>query len=441
MSFSQLGLRPELLRALADSGYTTPTPIQREAIPVVLAGRDLMAGAQTGTGKTAAFVLPILQRLHEAPASVDRRAVRALILVPTRELALQVEESVRTYGVHVPLRSVVVYGGASLPDQVRELEAGAEIVVATPGRLLDLVWRGTIDFGSVEFLVLDEADRMLDMGFIDDIRTIISLLPVQRQSLLFSATFPDSIKRLTKTLMRNPASVQVTPRNSATTQVEHVVLRVENDQKRDVLSRLIRGGRVSSALVFVRTKLGADRLTNQLYRDGIRVAAIHGNKAQSQRIAALDDFKAGRVSVLVATEVAARGIDIDALPHVINYDLPRSAEDYVHRIGRTGRAGADGIAISLVSETELPQLREIEQLIGHPITVEATPPGVVRHANAEGRGATGGHRRAEASSHTDRSRHAPSGRRDGGVNRARRDTGSPRRSTWVAMPGEQREQR
>jgi ATP-dependent RNA helicase RhlE len=236
--------------------------------------------------------------------------------------------------------------GASLPDQVRELEAGAEIVVATPGRLLDLVWRGTIDFGSVEFLVLDEADRMLDMGFIDDIRTIISLLPEQRQSLLFSATFPDSIKRLTKTLMRDPATVQVTPRNSATTQVAHVVIRVENDDKREVLSRLIRGGRVSSALVFVRTKHGADRLSNQLFRDGIRVAAIHGNKAQSQRIAALDDFKAGRVSVLVATEVAARGIDIDALPHVINFDLPRSAEDYVHRIGRTGRAGADGIAIS-----------------------------------------------------------------------------------------------
>ena len=425
MSFDQLGLRPELLRAVADSGYDTPTPIQREAIPVILAGRDLMAGAQTGTGKTAAFVLPILQRLHEAPAGVDRRSVRALILVPTRELALQVEESVRTYGTHVPLRSVTVYGGASLPDQVRELEAGAEIVVATPGRLLDLVWRGTIDFGSVEFLVLDEADRMLDMGFIDDIRTIISLLPEQRQSLLFSATFPDSIKRLTKTLMRDPASVQVTPRNSATTQVEHVVLRVENDDKREVLSRLIRGGRVSSALVFVRTKHGADRLSNQLYRDGIRVAAIHGNKAQSQRIAALDDFKAGRVSVLVATEVAARGIDIDALPHVINFDLPRSAEDYVHRIGRTGRAGADGIAISLVSDAELPQLREIEQLIGRPISVESasTPvPSRSRPQPSDGR----------------RPERAFRGR-TGGPSRPRRaaagDSG-PRRAAWVGLPGE-----
>ena len=439
MSFSDLGLRPELLRAVADSGYDTPTPIQREAIPVVLAGRDLMAGAQTGTGKTAAFVLPILQRLHEAPVGVDRRAVRALILVPTRELALQVEESVRTYGAHAPLRSVVVYGGASLPDQVRELEAGAEIVVATPGRLLDLVWRGTIDFGSVEFLVLDEADRMLDMGFIDDIRTIISLLPDERQSLLFSATFPDGIKRLTKALMRDPASVQVTPRNSATTQVEHVVLRVESDQKRDVLSRLVRGGRVRSALVFVRTKLGADRLTNQLHRDGIRVAAIHGNKAQSQRIAALDDFKAGRVSVLVATEVAARGIDIDALPHVINYDLPRSAEDYVHRIGRTGRAGADGIAISLVSEAELPQLREIEQLMGRRIAVEDLPAGATRSPAPGARGTrVGGPARTMRPSAADRSRRAPLGRRDSGIRGSRHGSGA-RPTAWVALPGEQRD--
>ena len=424
MSFDQLGLRPELLRAVADSGYDTPTPIQREAIPVILAGRDLMAGAQTGTGKTAAFVLPILQRLHEAPASVDRRSVRALILVPTRELALQVEESVRTYGTHVPLRSVTVYGGASLPDQVRELEAGAEIVVATPGRLLDLVWRGTIDFGSVEFLVLDEADRMLDMGFIDDIRTIISLLPEQRQSLLFSATFPDSIKRLTKALMRDPASVQVTPRNSATTQVAHVVIRAENDDKREVLSRLIRGGRVSSALVFVRTKHGADRLSNQLFRDGIRVAAIHGNKAQSQRIAALDDFKAGRVSVLVATEVAARGIDIDALPHVINFDLPRSAEDYVHRIGRTGRAGADGIAISLVSDAELPQLREIEQLIGGPIPVESSSTHVPSRPQTSAEG-----RRPERAF---RGRTSGPGR----PRRAGTDGSGPRSTAWVGLPGE-----
>ena len=430
MSFTQLGLRPELVRAVADSGYDTPTPIQREAIPHVLAGRDVMAGAQTGTGKTAAFVLPILQRLHAALEGVDRRAVRALILVPTRELALQVEESVRTYGTHVPLRSVVVYGGASLPDQVRELEAGAEIVVATPGRLLDLVWRGTIDFGSVEFLVLDEADRMLDMGFIDDIRTIISLLPEQRQSLLFSATFPEALKRLTRTLMRDPATIQVTPANSATAQVEHVVLRAEDDQKRAVLSRLVRAGRVSSALVFVRTKHGADRLSNQLYRDGIGVAAIHGNKAQSQRIAALDDFKAGRVKVLVATEVAARGIDIDALPHVVNFDLPRSAEDYVHRIGRTGRAGAEGIAISLVSEAELPQLREIEQLIGRRIDVEDAGVGTPhRPSSGSAHGRQAPRPQAGRGNRTlDRSR---SGSRRSGPNRS-----GPRSATWVGLPGE-----
>ncbi len=271
MSFSELGLRPELLRAIADSGYDTPTPVQTEAIPIVLAGRDLMAGAQTGTGKTAAFVLPILQRLHASPVELDRRAVRALILVPTRELAIQVEESVQTYGKHAPLRSVAVYGGASLPDQLRELDAGAEIIVATPGRLLDLVWRGSIDFGAVEFLVLDEADRMLDMGFIDDISTIIGLLPPERQSLLFSATFPEAIRRLTKKLLNDPATVQVTPPNSTTTLVDHVVLRVEDSHKRATLSHLMSNGHVTSALVFVRTKHGADRLTNQLARDGIRV--------------------------------------------------------------------------------------------------------------------------------------------------------------------------
>jgi len=437
MSFSQLGLRPELLRALADSGYDTPTPVQREAIPIVLAGRDLMAGAQTGTGKTAAFALPILQRLHASSADdVDRRAVRALILVPTRELAIQVEESVTTYGVHLPLRSVAVYGGASLPDQLRELDAGAEIVVATPGRLLDLVWRGSIDFGAVEFLVLDEADRMLDMGFIDDIRTIISLLPGERQSLLFSATFPDAIKRLTKTLLKNPATVQVTPPNSTTTLVEHVVLRVEDDQKRAALSHLVASGRITSALVFVRTKHGADRLTGHLARDGIRVATIHGDRAQSQRIAALDDFKEGRVEVLVATEVAARGIDIDALPYVVNYDLPRSAEDYVHRIGRTGRAGVDGVAISLVSETELPQLREIEQLMGRPIAVEMVP-GFV--ASARTRDDRRGPRADHAQGSRYAGRHAPSRRAGPPARPSRqgpRSTSGGRRAGWTSMPGE-----
>ncbi|MCV0404395.1 MAG: DEAD/DEAH box helicase [Chloroflexi bacterium] len=439
MSFSELGLRPELLRAIADSGYDTPTPVQTEAIPIVLAGRDLMAGAQTGTGKTAAFVLPILQRLHESPVELDRRAVRALILVPTRELAIQVEESVQTYGKHAPLRSVAVYGGASLPDQLRELDAGAEIVVATPGRLLDLVWRGSIDFGAVEFLVLDEADRMLDMGFIDDIRMIISLLPKERQSLLFSATFPEAIKRLTKTLLREPATVQVTPPNSTTALVDHVVLRVEDSHKKATLSHLISNGHVTSALVFVRTKHGADRLTNQLARDGIRVAAIHGDRAQSQRIAALEDFKDGRIHVLVATEVAARGIDIDALPYVVNYDLPRSAEDYVHRIGRTGRAGVDGVAISLVSESELPYLRDIEQLIGKPIPVEQVPgfvsaprPRAEGRSPANGRGETAVGSRYASRQSTNR-RTGPAHRSSGP--RQTRSTGSGRGS-WTALPGE-----
>ncbi|MGH2381367.1 MAG: DEAD/DEAH box helicase [Candidatus Limnocylindria bacterium] len=439
--FSQLGLRPELLRAIADSGYVTPTPVQRDAIPLVLAGRDLMAGAQTGTGKTAAFVLPILQRLHASPAEVDRRAVRALILVPTRELAIQVEESVTTYGVHVPLRSVAVYGGASLPDQLRELDAGAEIVVATPGRLLDLVWRGSIDFGAVEFLVLDEADRMLDMGFIDDIRTIISLLPTERQSLLFSATFPDAIKRLTKTLLREPATVQVSPPNSTTALVEHVVLRVEDAHKRAALSHLVASDRITSALVFVRTKHGADRLAGQLARDGIRVAAIHGDRAQSQRIAALDEFKGGRVKVLVATEVAARGIDIDALPYVVNYDLPRSAEDYVHRIGRTGRAGVDGVAISLVSEGELPQLREIETLMGRPIPVEVVP-GFAAHARP--RDDRRGPRGETAVGSRYAGRHSPSRRsgppaRYSGSRHGTRPTSGARGAGWTTMPGERRD--
>ncbi|MEO7295412.1 MAG: DEAD/DEAH box helicase [Candidatus Limnocylindria bacterium] len=438
MSFSQLGLRPELLRAIADSGYDTPTPVQVEAIPIVLAGRDLMAGAQTGTGKTAAFALPILQRLHDSPADMDRRAVRALILVPTRELAIQVEESFTTYSAHAPLRSVAVYGGASLPDQLRELDAGAEIVVATPGRLLDLVWRGSIDFGAVEVLVLDEADRMLDMGFIDDIRTIISLLPTERQSLLFSATFPDAIKRLTKTLLRDPATVQVSPPNSTTDLVEHVVLRVEDAHKRAALSHLVSSGRITSALVFVRTKHGADRLAGHLARDGIRVAAIHGDRAQSQRIAALDDFKEGRVKVLVATEVAARGIDIDALPYVVNYDLPRSAEDYVHRIGRTGRAGVDGVAISLVSEAELPQLHEIEALMGRPIAVEIVP-GFAAHARP--RDDRRGPRGETAVGSRYAGRHSPSHRsgppaRHSGSRHGGRATYGERRAGWTAMPGE-----
>ncbi|HEY7132559.1 MAG TPA: DEAD/DEAH box helicase [Candidatus Limnocylindrales bacterium] len=388
MSFDALGLTPELLRAVADQGYTEPTPVQREAIPVVLAGRDLLAGAQTGTGKTAAFVLPILQRLnatrtpgwnaaaptapaaHADPRRGPRPPIRALVLTPTRELALQVEQSVRTYGAHRRIRSVAIYGGVGFGPQVQALRAGPGIVVATPGRLLDHAGQGTIDLSTVEILVLDEADRMLDMGFIRDIRRILALLPADRQNLLFSATFSDEIRSLASGLLRDPATVQVTPRNTATALVTQVVHPVDRERKRELLSHLIRSGRIEQALVFTRTKHGADRLAEQLHRDGITAAAIHGNKSQGQRVRALDAFKAGRVSILVATEVASRGLDIEQLPHVVNYELPMVAEDYVHRIGRTGRAGATGDAVSLVCVDEAPLLRDIEKLLGRPVPTE-----------------------------------------------------------------------
>ena len=385
MSFPDLGLQPELLRAVADQGYTEPTPVQAEAIPLILAGRDLLAGAQTGTGKTAAFVLPMLQLLNasrtpgwndasDGPGRDRRNAtvppIRALVLTPTRELALQVEQSVRTYGAHRRLRSTAIYGGVGFSPQVKSLRNGPAIVVATPGRLLDHVSQGTIDLSRVEILVLDEADRMLDMGFIRDIRKILALLPAQRQNLLFSATFSDEIRSLAGGLLHEPASVQVTPRNTATALVDQVVIRVDRERKRELLSQLIRSGRIDQALVFTRTKHGANRLAEQLGRDGIAAAAIHGNKSQGQRVRALDDFKAGRVSILVATEVASRGLDIDGLPHVVNFELPMVAEDYVHRIGRTGRAGATGDAISLVCVDENGLLQDIERVLRRPIPTE-----------------------------------------------------------------------
>ena len=369
MSFDDLGLTPELLRAVAKQGYTTPTPVQADAIPLVLAGRDLMAGAQTGTGKTAAFVLPMLQILNASRPSGQRR-IRALILTPTRELALQVEESVRTYGSENPIRSVAIYGGVGFDPQVRALRAGAEIVVATPGRLLDHVGQRTIDLGAVEILVLDEADRMLDMGFIRDIRKIIALLPARRQNLLFSATFSNEIRGLASGLLHEPASVQVTPRNTPSDLVEQLVIRVDRERKRELLSHLVKTGVIYQALVFTRTKHGANRLAQQLDRDGIPSTAIHGNKSQPQRVRALADFKANKYAILVATEVAARGLDIDALPHVVNFELPMVPEDYVHRIGRTGRAGVDGRAISLVCIDEDRMLRDIEQILGRPIPQE-----------------------------------------------------------------------
>ncbi|MDP9482026.1 MAG: DEAD/DEAH box helicase [Chloroflexota bacterium] len=386
MSFDGLGLSPELLSTVAKQGYTVPTPVQAEAIPLVLAGRDLMAGAQTGTGKTAAFVLPILQLLNATrpeprhlplgngrPRGATGLPIRCLVLTPTRELALQVEESVRTYGADRRVRSTTIYGGVGFEPQVRALRGGPEIVVATPGRLLDHAQQGTIDLRSVEILVLDEADRMLDMGFIRDIRRIIALLPKQRQNLLFSATFSNEIRGLAATILDNPAQVQIARRNAPIELVRQVVYPVDRERKRELLSHLIRSGRIDRALVFTRTKHGANRLAEQLGRDGIAAAAIHGNRSQSQRVRALDDFKSGRVAILVATEVASRGLDIDGLPHVVNFELPMVANDYVHRIGRTGRAGMEGDAVSLVCVDEFDLLREIEQVIRQPIPRETVP--------------------------------------------------------------------
>jgi ATP-dependent RNA helicase RhlE len=375
LSFSELGLAPELLRAVSAQGYTQPTPVQRESIPLVLAGRDLLAGAQTGTGKTAAFVLPLLQRLSAGDRHlVDRarRPIRALILAPTRELAIQVEESVRVYGSN-SRRSMTIYGGVGFPGQVAALRRGPEIVVATPGRLLDHSRQGTIDLRQVEILVLDEADRMLDMGFIRDIRAILALLPNRRQNLLFSATFSKEIRALAEGMLDRPASVQVTPRNTPTDLVRQVVHPVDRSRKRELLSHLVRTRAIDQALVFTRTKHGANKLAQQLWTDGIATAAIHGNKSQPQRVRALNDFKAGRVTLLIATEVAARGLDIEQLPHVVNYELPMVASDYVHRIGRTGRAGVEGDAVSLVCIDEGPMLREIERMLGAPIPSAVIP--------------------------------------------------------------------
>jgi ATP-dependent RNA helicase RhlE len=332
----------------------------------VLAGRDLMAGAQTGTGKTAAFALPILHRLsvHASPsASPARHPVRALVLTPTRELAVQVAESFRDYGKHVPLRSTVVYGGVDMNAQINELRRGVEILVATPGRLLDHVQNKTVMFNQVSILVLDEADRMLDMGFLPDIKRIIALLPAQRQNLLFSATFPDEIRNLVKTLLRNPAEVQVAARNAAADLVTHVLHPVAREKKRELLAYLIQTRALRQVLVFTGTRIGANRLAHQLRRDHIHADAIHGDKSQAEREAALEDFKAGKTTVLVATDVASRGLDIESLPQVINFDVPHSPEDYVHRIGRTGRAGLPGEAISLVAPQDMEAMAAIERLI------------------------------------------------------------------------------
>ena len=370
-NFASLGLVPELLKALEESGYTTPTPIQSQAIPLVLQGRDLMAGAQTGTGKTAAFALPILQKLlpyASNSASPARHPVRALILTPTRELAIQVEESVQTYARHVPLRSLVVFGGVDIKTQTPTLRTGIEVLVATPGRLLDHVEQRTVQLNQVQILVLDEADRMLDMGFMPDLKRILALLPKQRQNLMFSATFSNDIKRLADDFLTNPILVEVARSNAAAENVEQKIYRVAQHDKHAVLAQILRDNGDSQALVFTKTKLTTARLARQLQREGINADAIHGDKTQLERMQALEAFKQGKITALIATDVAARGLDIDQLPMVINYEMPSAPEDYVHRIGRTGRAGASGIAISLVAPEEEKYLKEIEKLIKREIS-------------------------------------------------------------------------
>jgi ATP-dependent RNA helicase RhlE len=370
MPFTELGLTPELARAVAEQGYDTPTPIQMRAIPAVIAGRDVLAGAQTGTGKTAAFVLPILQALAQGPAG---RAPRALVLTPTRELAAQVAESARQYGRHTNARICVVFGGVSINPQIDSLRAGCDLLVATPGRLLDLADQRAADLRAVRHFVLDEADRMLDMGFIPAIRQVLKLLPERRQNLMFSATYSDDIRDLATRFLHDPVTVEVAPRNATADRVDQRAYRVPKEHKRHLLAHLIRDGGWSQVLVFTRTKHGANRLAEQLAAAGIATSAIHGNKSQNARVRALADFKAGKITALVATEVAARGLDIKELPFVVNYELPNVPEDYVHRIGRTARAGGTGCAISLVAPDEAGLLKDIERVLRRSLPVAATP--------------------------------------------------------------------
>ncbi|MCC6609471.1 MAG: DEAD/DEAH box helicase [Burkholderiales bacterium] len=400
-SFAELGLVAELVRAVAEEGYTVPTPVQAQAIPVILAGRDVLAGAQTGTGKTAGFTLPMLQRLARHTHHGGRHAVRALVLTPTRELAAQVEESIRTYGRHMSLRSTLVYGGVGIQPQIEALRHGVDILVATPGRLLDHVGQKTVNLSHVEILVLDEADRMLDMGFIHDIRKVLALLPQNRQNLLFSATFSDEIRTLASGLLRDPAYVQVAPRNAESALVAQRIHPVDQGRKRALLAHLVRAGDWRQVLVFTRTKHGANRLAEQLAKDGIEAAAIHGNKSQGARTRALASFKSGELRVLVATDLAARGLDIEQLPHVVNYELPNVPEHYVHRIGRTGRAGMTGEALSLVSPDEYAYLADIEKLLKRKLEREIVPgfePGTAAPPASEA------HRRAPQQRHAQQPR-------------------------------------
>ena len=391
MSFDTLGLLAELLRAIAEHGYNKPTPIQSQAIPVILQGKDLMGGSQTGTGKTAGFTLPMLQLLSKHPKSNRPRPVRALILTPTRELAAQVGESVKTYGKYLPLKSAVVFGGVGMHPQITTLRQGVDILVATPGRLLDLVNQNYVSLSQVEIFVLDEADRMLDMGFIHDVRKIIKLLPQKRQNLLFSATYSDEIKKLAEGLLRDPVIIEATRRNASAELIEQLIHPVDREQKSKLLSHLIRSGNWRQVLVFTRTKHGANRLAEKLGKDGIKADAIHGNKSQGARTRALTGFKDGTIHVLVATDIAARGLDITQLPHVVNFELPFVPEDYVHRIGRTGRAGCDGKAVSLVCVDEHKLLLDIERVIKRQIPKEviagyAPDPSIKPEPILQGRG-------------------------------------------------------
>jgi ATP-dependent RNA helicase RhlE len=457
MSFASLGLAEPLLRAVEEYGYTTPTPIQTQAIPVVLAGGDLLGGAQTGTGKTAGFTLPTLHRLMQKPAVRDARGrlpIRALILTPTRELAAQVEESVRTYGKYAKLSSMVMFGGVGMQPQIDKLRKGVDILVATPGRLLDHHQQGTLDLSHVEIFILDEADRMLDMGFIHDIKKVLAVLPAKKQSLLFSATFSDEIKALADRLLNKPALVEVARRNTTAETIAQKVHPVGREMKKDLLCHLIKQNDWHQVLVFTRMKHGANRLVEHLEKQGISAMAIHGNKSQSARTKALAEFKTGELQVLVATDIAARGIDIDQLPHVVNYELPNVPEDYVHRIGRTGRAGAQGEAVSLVCVDENGFLRDIEKLIKREIPKEIVPgfepspgekpepivlgrmvigegagrgarggrPGGGGGGGGGGRGGNGGRGDGRPAA----PRHAqPAGRSGGGRSESRRDGGKP----------------
>lgn len=374
MAFSSLGLSKTLLQAVADKGYSNPTPIQLKAIPVVLSGRDLMASAQTGTGKTAAFTLPLLQHLLDHPADTHRHSLpRALVLVPTRELAAQVAENVKVYGKHTSLRTTLVYGGVGLKPQIDALRRGVDVLIATPGRLLDLIGQGYADLSAVRFLVLDEADRMLDMGFIHDLKRILTLLPKRRQNLLFSATYTREVRAMAATWLNNPDSIEVAPRNTTAERVSQCVYHVDKSDKASLLCHLFRAGQWGQTLVFTRTKHGANRLGQHLEREGFQVAVIHGNKSQSARIRALSDFKDDKVQILVATDIAARGLDIHQLPHVVNFELPNVPADYVHRIGRTGRAGASGEAVSLVCPDETVHLRDIEKMLGKKLQAHNNP--------------------------------------------------------------------